>query len=251
MSLQCQVFCSFREVFLDNIATRSRTANGVSNIGSSDKKKKLILEDDELRQKVKENTEELIQNAWRSAIEFSDEPLVSLPASKIRKIMEGWYDIVNKDLQDPKAYEEGLFQLAMRSDQLRLRYGRNYRINPRYRTWEIPYATLKIEPVELEFYMDEFYSALCLKIRDAVIHNNLAGLLAFTDLMLDGEIHPWNDGCGRIATTAVMWLSAVVCYFNWPSRLVVPKFGCREDHYSSIHDLQDHKKYFEQCLIQI
>lgn len=251
MSTKCKIYCAFREVFLENIAKRSRTANGVSDTGSNTKKKKLLLEGEALAQKVYENTEELIKNVWDSAVAFSREPLVALSAKKVRKIMENWYDIVNKDLQDPKAYCESLSWLTAESEKLRLKYGRNYRVNPRYRTWNIPYATLKIEPIELEFYMDEFYSDLCKKINDAVINNNLARLLAFADLMLDGEIHPWNDGCGRIATATVMWLSVVVCHYKWPSRIIVPSFDTREVHYLSNHDLEGHSKYFSRCLVVI
>ncbi len=105
------------------------------------------------------------------------------------------------------------------------------------------YTKTRLEPLQLEFAMDHFYDELLLNIeaaRKGVISQ--AGLMAYADHMIDGEIHPWADGCGRSATAAVMWLSMIL-----PGG-ALPVFGERAEHYASIHDRAEHTKYFERCL---
>ncbi|MEK7560143.1 MAG: hypothetical protein AAB522_02495 [Patescibacteria group bacterium] len=237
MNLENLTFYVFENIFKENIQKRSRTVKGVSDTASSSSKKKLLLEGDSLSKQVEENTQILIDSIWRN------HDTLFLTPEKICATMEMWHSLNNYNLQNPQSYQEDLKNLELISNQLRLKYGRNYRINPKYRTWKVSYTTLNIQPIDLEFYMDEFYLNLSQMILKAVRYKiGKAHLLAFADLMIDGEIHPWNDACGRSATAAVMCLSLLV------DPKEIPIFGERNEHHKSIHDLQEHTAYFEKCL---
>ncbi|MBI2109480.1 MAG: hypothetical protein HYT93_04955 [Parcubacteria group bacterium] len=236
-------FDVFEQVFRDNINTRSRTAKGKSDTASSSTKKKLLLEGEDLKKQVELNTKLLIKGTWTHGNNYKN---TLINALHLRIIMEGWFDINTQGLQRLDVYKEELAALGKTATELSLRYGRNYKINRRYRVWPVSYTTLNIQPIDLEFFMDEFYVTLSNKIQK-VREGNLsqAELLAFADLMIDGEIHPWSDGCGRISTAVVMWLSVV----SGCSKL--PIFGTREKHYASIREVEGcvaHARYFEACL---
>lgn len=230
-------FADFARVFKENLSGRSRSVKGVSDVSSSQKKKKLLKEGDELKAQVEKNTEKLIAAVWR-------ERTLHLHPARIRRTMEGWYDVVNCGLQHPFAY--GQEQKSLREEALRLQLatGKPYRINPRYRVWSVTYTTLNLPPVELELAMDKFYRILSARIYYARCGDiSQAELLAYTDLMIDGEIHPWADGGGRIATAAVMWLSALIP--DWK----LPLFAAtRDEHYKTIIDLAGHTAYYRTAL---
>lgn len=157
--------------------------------------------------------------------------------------MEWWDSIINQSLQDPDAYLASYTRLCQTAEALKEATGFDYRINKRYRTWPISYTKANLEPVQLELAMDFFYNELASKIALAQEKQvSQAELLAYADLIIDGEIHPWADGCGRNATASVMWLSLFHNDFK------LPVFGNREEHYTSIHDLAKHTKYYEICL---
>ena len=56
---------SFDSLFSANLRARSRTAKGVSDTGTSKKKKKLLLEGDALKIRVAQNTQALIARKIR------------------------------------------------------------------------------------------------------------------------------------------------------------------------------------------
>lgn len=66
--------------------------------------------------------------------------------------------------------------------------------------------------------------------------------MAYADLMTDGELRPWLDGCGRVATALVMWIARVT-----GARL--PLFSeSKEVHKMSIRDLDKHRLYFLESI---
>ncbi|MBI5153571.1 MAG: hypothetical protein HZA36_03895 [Parcubacteria group bacterium] len=222
-----------------NLTSRSRTARGISDTSTSKDKKKLLKEGADLKAQVRTNTKRLIQMIWRIRTIVPNTP------TKIRILMECWYDCINDGLQDPTFYKERHKELETIAARRRELDGKNWRINRRYRVWSVSYTTFNPDPLELEFEMDTFYKALFKKIlqtRWGTLEQ--AELLAFADLMIDGEIHPWADGCARNATATIMWLSLITS----PSSPLLPVFKSREEHYATIRDLGAHTRYFEQCL---
>ena len=115
--------------------------------------------------------------------------------------------------------------------------------NNGYRTWPLAYSWWP--PDEIEPALQWFYRRLAHFAEWATAEaSRQAQLLAFADYMLDAEIHPWADGCGRVATGLVMWLSVLTPAF------AIPTFGRREEHYRSFrsHSLCEHVDYMVTCL---
>ena len=231
----------FSQVFKGNIHKRSRTASGTSDVSSTPGKKKLLLDGNDLASQVERNTDNLIKLIWH---DFED---CSAPLSpeNIRSRMEHWYDVINHNLQDADAYADEREKYIVRAQHLKVATRRNYRINNRYRLATPKYLIEKgvaVYPiVELEFQMDYFYQDLSDLLKNRKM--TLPQLLAFADMQIDGKIHPWVDGCGRVATALVMWLAL------WCDQ-VLPIFGNRDEHYSAIkaNDEEAHVNYYNRCL---
>ncbi|OGF81735.1 hypothetical protein A2930_04010 [Candidatus Giovannonibacteria bacterium RIFCSPLOWO2_01_FULL_45_34] len=233
----------FAAVFKENIEKRSRTAKGVSDTSTSSKKKKLLKEKTALKEQVAENTECLVKSVAIDSIFYSSIKQPFLKSVTIRALMESWDSVINSGLQEEGAYLDDYLKLCASAKELKKTAGFNYRVNKRYRTWRVSYTKANLDPLQLESAMDFFYGELVSKIELAVNKQiSQAELLAYADHMIDGEIHPWADGCGRSATAAVMWLSLLSLDF------VFPVFGERSEHYAAIHDLTEHTKYYECCL---
>lgn len=233
-------FTTFSQIFEENLTRRSRTAKGVSDTGTSKTKKKLLKEGEELRAQVRANTQHLIQTVWDARRNHGMRP------DELRQMMERWYDIIQRDLQDDRVYAEERAKLQQEMDRLGLRSTSDFplTVNPRYRLWPVSYSKRNIQPIELETAMQKFYETLHALIQRerGALKTNEARLLAFADVELDGEIHPWLDGCGRLSTAVVMWLSLLNP--DW----YIPVFQERDEHYRCIHNLGGHTEYFERCL---
>jgi hypothetical protein len=66
--------------------------------------------------------------------------------------------------------------------------------------------------------------------------------MAYADLMIDGELRPWLDGCGRVAATLVMWIARTL-------GAPLPLFDTsKEVHKMTIRDLDRHTGYFLKCI---
>lgn len=235
-------FDDFARIFAENLEKRSRTAKGISDTSTSSKKKKLLKEGEELKAQVAENTDFLINIVWVDAVLFTSININS-PDVSLRNLMEKWDCMVNFNLKPPDVYAEDYLKLCKEADVLRKKTGLNYRINKQYRTWHVTYTKLNLPPLDLELAMDKFYTDLFSKIALAQENEiSQSELLAYADHMIDGEIRPWADGCGRNATASVMWLSLLSTDFK------LPVFGNRDEHYATIHDLAEHTKYYETCL---
>lgn len=236
-------YAEFKKIFSENLEKRSRTAKGVSDTSTSSGKKKLLKEGKELKKLVEENTLVLARSVWLRGSLLRANAVVS--GAEIRALMEAWDSVINFGLQDPDAYLPQYEKLCAEVAELNGKLGVLHKVNPRYRMWRVSYTKANLDPLQLEFAMEYFYKELSAKIISAK-EGRLpqAELLAYADHMIDGEIHPWADGCGRSATAAVMWLSILSRDF------ILPVFGDRKEHYASIHDMAEHTKYFEKCLAQ-
>lgn len=229
-------FNRFAEVFRENISARSRTAKGVSDISSSSEKRPLLKDGEALQRHMKENVEKLIRAVWVNDRGARD-------PDRIRKLFEEWYDTIHVGLQDLNAYKHVREILEKKAKKLASKSGKPYRVNHRYRTWSLTYTERGYDPVELEIVMDGFYKRLSRGIEDMCSGKiTEEHLLAWTDWMMDQVIHPWSDGCGRLATAAVMWLSLL------SPKGRAPRFQDRSKHYHSIKNLEKHTAYYKQCL---
>lgn len=221
------LYADFKAFFEENVARRSRTSKGISDISSSRVKQKLLKEGPDLEYQVKKNTDRLIDSVWEHR------KLDPITPQRICFLDTWWNDIINFGLVPFGAYEEEYEELEKEG----------YKMNRRYRVWTPEYTTFKLAPHEIESSMSSFYQSLYENIerarRGALCQ---AGIIAYADFIVDSAIHPWVDGCGRSATALVMWLSLLVP----GSRL--PLFGARELHHKAIKDLSLHVAYVERCL---
>ena len=235
---------SFQSDFLTNIQKRSRTAKGESHTGVSATKKPLKKTGIELKAQVEANTTTLIQHIWNS--ERCERKPERNP-QELHRMLDEWYDIIQHDLQDSDPYADARPALEAEAERLARTTGLPFRINPRYRVWDVSYAGWNPPPVSLEIHMDIFYANLADLISDNI--KDIAALpsaLAWADRMMDFVIHPWADGCGRMSTALVMWLAGAVTSAH--ERTQFPQFQDREEHYRSIKTLDEHTHYFRRCL---
>ena len=72
--------------------------------------------------------------------------------------------------------------------------------------------------------------------------NDTIEAMAYADLMTDGELRPWLDGCGRVATALVMWIARTL-------GAPLPLFTQRKSvHKMTIRDLDRHRLYFLESI---
>lgn len=206
----------FKKIFLANIQARSRTSKGVSDTSVSKSKKPLLKSGDELKAQVLENTENLISRVW------SKSRLCEITPESVRKETNSWYDIIQKNLQPNDV--------------------------GRYRTWPVKYSPLSPSPEIIEHALNEYYEVLSWMLTGIrrnsgeLISGTQNGILAWIDRQMDAVIHPWADGCGRMATASVMWASVLHPRFR------LPRFRDRDEHYRCIEKFSTHKEYFSRCL---
>lgn len=240
----------FVQIFRMNVLRRSRTRSGRDEgAKTSSKKKHLLLSGEELEKRAKENTENLIADVIAL-------PITEISTGILRQMALQWFNIAADGLCDFSAHEEEFEALRDRADRFGKSVGKKIEVSRNYRLWTPKYTTAEIPPIWLEKFMDEFYFELSFRMRvfrdlfpkkDAnkhlgVLSEFAAQTMAYADLMMDGEIHPWIDGCGRISTALVMYVAR---YLEAPLPLFSPN---REEHYASINDIGAHTDYFRRAI---
>lgn len=241
----------FVAVFRENIKRRSRTAAGKDKGGETSKDKKpLALQGEALAAKVAINTECLIVDVAATA----DRWAADMPADTgeaIRTSCERWFDMVNEGLYGPDAYGEEIAALEKDAAKVGPLLEVDLRINRRYRLWTPQYTTAKVSPVLLETFMTAFYDLLGVMLFDAGFAREpdepadlaqSAAIMAYADVMMDGELHPWMDGCGRVSTALVMGIARTL---GCPPPLFAET---KDGHYAAIRDLMAHTEYFVAAL---
>lgn len=250
----------FRLAFRENVRRRSRTAKG-SDKGSltSSSKLPLLLQGEALAARTAENVERLVDDVWRERLGLDEGryPRVMAPEllpDALRWHCERWYDIASDGLVDDAGYAERFDELERDAARVAAFYPVGTTANRRYRLWTPGYTTLKVPPILLERHMDEFYSSFAGMLRAAAARRfppgpendpegrDLARIMAYADVMLDGEVHPWLDGCSRVATAAVMWIAAS---FGTVPPLFAPT---KPEHYETIRDIDRHERYILGCV---
>lgn len=236
----------FRAVFRENILRRSRSAQGknVQGMGgakteTSSKKRPMLLDGEALKARVAGNAERLIEDVLAA-----NPPELGQGGQLVRARCERWFDIANDGLYGPDAYREEFDALEAGARRLEQATGEAFPLNRRYRLWTPEYTTIQVSPVLLERFMTDFYAELWMRLRlPCERHDVLAArVMAWADLMMDGELHPWLDACGRVTTALVMWISR---HFMTPPPLFAPT---KKEHYAAIRDIDAHAAYFVGCL---
>lgn len=223
----------FLETLLFNVKQRSRTAQGKSNTGASSVKLPLLLQGVDLEKKVTENLLQVAPWAWETTG-------IGLSPNDLRSLFNDWFDILQDGLIDYGGYR------SLREDlkqQWALERGKEVQINPRFRLWEVHYDTLRVKPCDIDTYLVGYttFMATWFNTDRFDDRREFASYLAFVDRQLDRVIHPWLDGCGRLATLLVMWVSR---HSSFP----YPRFKPHSEHYASMTTLGSHIKYFEEIL---
>ncbi len=230
----------FLSVFKQNYIRRSRTAHGRDeNLGGPLKKPLMTIGDD------------LKMTAMRNCVRLAKDVLATprpaaWDAAVFRGHCERWFDIANEGICGPDWYEEEFASLTGDAALIERARGMPARINPRYRIWTPEHTILKVPPLLLEDEMDRFYVRLAELAARAEAHfpswNDTLEAMAYADLMLDGELRPWLDGCGRVAVAAVMWIARTL-------GAPLPLFAAsKEVHKMTIRDLGRHRLYFLESI---
>ncbi len=230
----------FRTVFRLNYMRRSRTAHGLDHNLGQPLKKPLLTVGEELKLVAMRNCDRLAEDvlATPRPREWS--------ADFFRGSCERWFDLSNDGICGPDWYEEEFSVLKQDAALAERARGAPVRVNPRYRIWTPEHTLMKTPPLLLEEQMEFFYARLAGLARTAEERhpswNHVIEAMAYADLMTDGELRPWLDGCGRLATVLVMWLART---FGAP----LPLFASsKEVHKMTIRDLDRHRLYFLECI---
>ena len=230
---------AFRAIFRANVSRLSRTAKGKDE-GSktSASKKPLLLQGDALRAKVAANVEWLIDDV----LDIRGSTMIA--PSALRAACERWFDIANDGLYGPDAYDEEFAKLEAGAARLARATGESFPLSRRYRLWTPGYTTILVPPILLDRHMSAFYQELTTRIMRAKHRDTweAARVMAYADFMMNGEVHPWMDGCGRVSTTLVMAIAREL-------GVDPPLFAeTKEGHYATILDIDLHTAYLARCI---
>lgn len=187
-----------------NLEKTSRTAKGISDISSSAEKPKLAEEGELLKEKTRENFEKAVQFVWQEKYHYFDNP------KELRSFIEQIAGIINEGLLKKG---QGLF-----------------------RTWRTKLEH-QTPPENIEKDFDNFVVELYNKIH--MPHADGHSIAAFIEQQIDSRIHPFSDGCGRIAKVLSAWILARY-------HLPLPKWTTRDEYYENIEkDFSTWEKYFK------
>lgn len=183
----------FEAQSLANLAATSRTAKGINDVsaGGGKKPKLAVGEGAGLAKKTGQNFREALRIAWDAL----DRPMVT--EESVRQFVEQVAGMVSRGLLKPG---EGL-----------------------WRTWG---TRDNIPPEEIGKAMKGFVSELHARLNNPRL--DPMETAAWVEQRLDGQIHPFSDGCGR--TTKI--ISAFVLA---RARHPLPRYRDRESYYQTIN----------------
>jgi Fic family protein len=179
----------WKESVLRALAGQSRTLSGISDTTSAKSKPKLaVAEGQDLAEKSAENLEEAICFLFRNRY---------------------------KKFSSPEDVLEFISMLAVIVSDGLLPEGQ-----PLFRTWETKFDQTPVIRIEIEFkkFCQWFFKAVD---SDAVV------TAALVEKRLDGEIHPFADGCGRTAKLLAMFVLLRRGIFP-------PAYVLRDEYYRNI-----------------
>jgi len=230
----------FLEMFRQNYFRRSRTAHGRDENLDMPDKKPLHMSGSALKTAAMKNGERLARDVLETA-----RP-AAWDASAIRENCERWFDIANAGIYGPDWYEEEFTALESDAEFVGRVRGTPVSVNPRYRFWTPQHTLMKVPPLLLEDQMGIFYARLAHLMGQAEERfpswGDALEAMAYADLMTDGELRPWLDGCGRVATALVMWIARTL-------GVPLPLFAAnKEVHKMTYRDLDRHRLYLLECI---
>lgn len=230
----------FASLFAMNYARRSRTVRGRDENLDGPAKKPLMTIGKRLTHLALKSCKELIKD-----VRATPKPTVWDP-QVLRGHCERWFDIANRGICSIDWYEEEYRALKADADLIARVRGVPARVNERYRIWTPEHTLMKVPPLLLEEEMDRFYARLAELCAHAEktfpSWSATIEALTYADLMVDGEIRPWLDGCGRVAVALVMWLARVL---GAPFPLFATS---KEVHKMTIRDINKHRLYFMESI---
>lgn len=230
----------FLALFGQNYARRSRTVHGRDENLGGPLKRPLMMVGADLKRAAAENGERLAADVLATARPDR------WTAETIRANCERWFDLANDRICGPDWYTDQFAALQDDAQTLTRSCGRPIRANPRYRLWTPEHTLLKVSPLLLEDEMDRFYGRLADLLTRAETRfpswTDTIEAMAYADLMMDGELRPWLDGCGRVAVALVMWIASSL---GAPPPLFA---ASKEVHKMTLRDLDRHRLYFLESI---
>ncbi|MDO8623943.1 MAG: Fic family protein [bacterium] len=175
---------------LASLTGMSRTIGGVSDTTSSADKPKLGVEREALASRSEGNLRHMLDDLWVCR----DYRFIS--AAEVREFVDGIAEDVNTGL-------------LSRGQSL-------------YRTWETKFGQTPVAAIEAE------YSEFCGRLFAGFSEDDSVRVAAIVEKKLDGEIHPFADGCGRTAKV----LAAFVLLRD---NRTPPRYGSRTEYYGKIN----------------
>jgi|GEM_PF-1392742 len=199
----------FKKVMTDNLEATSRSAKGVSDTSVSTEKNKLLKEGEDLSEQIKTNQNHLVEYIWENKnIEINSE-------EDIENIIKNITDVVNDKLVS-EPYK--------------------------FRIWPVKYGR-KVSPENIENEMNNFYLNAYTKLKE-VEHDELNpnSYARWLEVEIDKSIHPFQDGCGRIA-------KAVSAFFLVRFNKPLPYYESREKYYAALNKSdEDFRAYYNNAL---
>lgn len=230
----------FETLFKLNYMHRSRTAHGRDQNIDGPEKKPLLLTGQALKLRTMENWKRLLEDvrglkrpsAWTAGF--------------FRDTCERWFAIANRGIYATDHHRHDFDALRADAELVARARGTAPRVNPRYRLWIPKHTLMKVPPLLLEEEMDRCYGRLAELAERAESRapswKDTLEVMVYADMMMDGELRPWLDGCGRIAVTLVMWLARTL-------GAPLPLFDeSKEVHKLTMRDFDRHVSYFIQCI---
>lgn len=180
----------FRSV-LQALASLSRTFQGVSDTTSAAEKPKLaVAEGEALKAKSSQNLEQALEHLWVNRLKGFTSPV------SVREFIDTLATAVSEGLLQP---------------------GQSF-----CRTWATKFGQTAPEAIEAE------YSKFCAWLYGELDDSDPVAVAALVEKRLDGQIHPFADGCGRTSKL----LAAFVLLRHG---ILPPSYGSRKEYYIIIN----------------
>ncbi|MEP7167473.1 MAG: Fic family protein [Candidatus Woesebacteria bacterium] len=194
-----QQLADFENTFYQNTLDTSRTAKGEKDTSVSTLKEGTTLSAQELQEQVRQNVHRTSEHIWNNRLEPITTP------ETLRELLKEIALEVNTNIDD------GL----------------------KLRDWEVKYGrkVLPGEPLKLEMatFYDEMFTKMRLAEKAKIDPYEMA---AWIEWKLDADLHPFADGCGRIAKA---WSAFFLVRLEKP----LPRYSSRKAYYDALNAGRD------------
>lgn len=219
----------FKQALLYNLEQKSSTSKGQGSTHVSPLKLPLLLSGQLLQVTTVINAENVCGTIWDDVDSLSN-------FSKFASwyAFSKWFDELQSGLIAYEGYKLKRQELGIMSQ------------DRRYRIWEVKYHPNNPKPGKIHDRLLAYHKELENRIAHFKItggESDLVKLLAWADREFDFMIHPYLDGCGRMATAIVMWLAAGFSP-------VLPRFAPKKEHYAAMQNELTYNEYMAKCLEQ-